>query len=448
MPCLTGLKCGDWRKIGGIPPDWRNINLSAKIKDLQTRRPEATDPTLGCGPIRPSSGAPLRQQVFECIRSAGQIPRIEVAKTLGISAGSVTTLSSELIRGGFVREEPLASATTSRGRPPVALSVRPDRGHVVGIKLAESVHTAVMVDFAGTPVSEARLTTDPLARSLTGMLDAAQTLFAAVANEAGVDPSSIAAVGMGLPGIVDHQAGTWVWSPILPDRDMPLRDMAAQRFGCPVQIDNDVNVLTLAELWYGAGRAQKDFAVVTIEHGVGMGLVIGERLYRGANGFGMELGHTKVQLDGALCRCGQRGCLEAYVADYAIVREATTALGLPGAASGSTHMLMESLYDQAKAGNEAARTIFRRAGSFLSLGLANVMTLFDPSLLILSGDRMRYDYLYAGDTLGRMKSMTVSPDQRPLRVEVHAWGDWVWARGAATLALSDLTDALLTGDAA
>ncbi|WP_233416865.1 ROK family transcriptional regulator [Halovulum marinum] len=422
--------------------------MSAELKHLQTRKPEIVDPTAGCGPIRSASSAPLRQQVFECIRSAGQIPRVEVAKALGISAGSVTTLSSELIREGFVQEGPLASAAPSRGRPPVALSVRPGRGHVVGIKLAESVHTAVLADFAGTPLSEARLTTDPSARSLSAMLDAAQALFSAVAAEAGVAPGSVAAVGIGLPGIVDHDAGTWVWSPLLPDRDMPLRDMAAQRFGCPVQIDNDVNVLTLAELWYGAGRAQQDFAVVTIEHGVGMGLVIGERLYRGANGFGMELGHTKVQLDGALCRCGQRGCLEAYVADYAIVREATTALGLHGSELGSTHMLMESLYDQAKAGNEAARTIFRRAGRYLSLGLANVMTLFDPSLIILSGDRMRYDYLYAGDTLGRMKAMIINNAHRPIRVEVHAWGDWVWARGAATLALSHLTDALLSGEAA
>src|SRR5690606_19716487 len=125
----------------------------------------------------------------------------------------------------------------------------------------------------------------------------------------------------------------------------------------PVLIDNDANMVTLAELWFGAGRALNDFAVVTIEHGVGMGLVLNHRLYRGAMGQGMEIGHTKVQLDGALCRCGQRGCLEAYVADYALVREASTALNW-GNRAHSTHVMLESLYDHAKAGNVAARAIF------------------------------------------------------------------------------------------
>ena len=84
--------------------------------------------------------------------------------------------------------------------------------------------------------------------------------------------------------------------------------------------------MTLAELWFGAGRALSNFAVITIEHGVGMGFVSDNRLFRGAHSMGLELGHSKVQLDGALCRCGQRGCLEAYLADYALAREASTAL--------------------------------------------------------------------------------------------------------------------------
>ena len=107
---------------------------------------------------------------------------------------------------------------------------------------------------------------------------------------------------------------------------MRLAAAASNRLGMPVAIDNDANLVAMAELWFGAGRDLSDFAVVTLEHGVGMGFVMNHRLYRGARNVGMEIGHTKVQLDGALCRCGQRGCLEAYLADYALAREATTAL--------------------------------------------------------------------------------------------------------------------------
>jgi predicted NBD/HSP70 family sugar kinase len=231
---------------------------------------------------------------------------------------------------------------------------------------------------------------------------------------------------------------------VLAERGVALAAAASARLGLTVHVDNDANLVTLAELWFGTGRRLSDFAVVTIEHGVGMGLVVNHRIYRGAQGLGMELGHTKVQLDGALCRCGQRGCLEAYVADYALAREATTALngtreGLP------VNVLLESLYDHAKAGNAAARSIFRRAGRYLAVGLSNVVNLFDPALIILSGERMRFDYLYAADTLAEMENLAINTGRPRPPIEIHAWGDLLWAHGAAALALSEVTERLLAG---
>ncbi|WP_232822955.1 ROK family protein [Oceanibium sediminis] len=391
----------------------------------------------------------MKQQIFERIRSLGQLSRIEVAKDLGVSAGSVTTLTSELLQDGYLEETRSAPRDVTRGRPKVALQVRRSAGYVAGIKISNEAHTAVVVDFAGRPVGEARLSAEQGAGTLEGLLDAAQKIFAMAVADAGLARGDVSAVGVGLPGMVDHASGIWLWSPLLNERRIPIRDLLTERVGLPVQIDNDVNLLTLAELWYGAGRSVSDFAVVTIEQGVGMGLVLGHNLYRGAHGFGMELGHVKVQLDGALCRCGRRGCLEAYIADYALVREAHVALGLVNRPTGaSSSVLLESLYDQAKAGNEAARTIFRRAARFLALTLANVVNLFDPPLIILSGERMRYDYLYEDDTLEEAKTMTLDKGRPDTRIEIHAWGDWVWARGAATLALSALTDARLAGEAA
>jgi len=242
---------------------------------------------------------------------------------------------------------------------------------------------------------------------------------------------------------VDRQSSILRWSPLLETRDVDLAAALQARLGLPIRIDNDANLLTLAELWFGAGREVSDFAVVTIEHGVGMGFVINHRLYRGAHGMGMELGHTKVHLDGALCRCGQRGCLEAYLADYALVREARTALNLPDIETLSVNMLLDSLFERARAGDAAAQAIFRRAGRYLALALANVANLFDPEMIILSGERMRYDYLYAGETLEEMRTMMVDTGRASPRMEIHAWGDMVWARGAAAMALQGLTEELL-----
>lgn len=277
------------------------------------------------------------------------------------------------------------------------------------------------------------------------LLDAMAGLLDKVCAKAGIERSSLSALGLGVPGFVDSSTGQVLWSSVVAERGVDLAELAGRHLGLPVHVDNDANLVTLAELWFGAGRGLSDFAVVTIEHGVGMGVVVNHRIYRGAQGLGMELGHTKVQLDGALCRCGQRGCLEAYVADYALAREATTALNWMSKDGQSINVLLESLYDHAKAGNGAARSIFRRAGRYLAVGLSNVVNLFDPSLIILSGERMRFDYLYAADTLSEMENLAIVTGRPRPPIEIHAWGDMLWAQGAAALALSAVTERMLSG---
>lgn len=402
----------------------------------------------GVGPLIPpltESQRPLRQQVFELVRAAGLIPRVQLAKDLGVSPASVTTISSELIETGLIEEVAAPRDNDAgRGRPAVALGVRAQAHRVAGMKLSDREHTAVIVDFAGKLIADESIPRRPGPMSLPEILDIIETLLARVCAKAGVARADLSAVGIGLPGFVDCAEGVVFWSSILAERAVPIAAAATSRLGLPVYIDNDANLVAVAELWFGAGRSLSDFAVVTIEHGVGMGFVMNHRIYRGAQRLGMELGHTKVQLDGALCRCGQRGCLEAYVADYALAREATTALNWGHKESQPINVLLESLYDHAKAGNATAKSIFRRAGRYLAVGLSNVVNLFDPSLIILSGERMRYDYLYAAETLSEMENLAINTGRPPPPIEIHAWGDLLWAHGAAALALSEVTAAILS----
>lgn len=407
-----------------------------------------TEGRRGVGPLIPplsESLRPLRQQVFERVRAAGLIARVQVAKDLGVSPASVTTLTQDLIEDGLIEEVAVArEGDQGRGRPAVALGVREGAYRVAGMKLSDREHTAVIVDFAGNLIADDVIPRRPGPMSRAEMLTAIEILMARVCAKAGIPLSGLSALGLGVPGFVDSDAGTVLWSSVLHERAVPLAALVADRLGLPVTIDNDANLVTLAELWFGAGRGLSDFAVVTIEHGVGMGVVLNHKIYRGSKGVGMELGHTKVQLDGALCRCGQRGCLEAYVADYALAREATTALNWEHKEGQSLSVVLESLYDHAKAGNTAARSIFRRAGRYLAVGLSNVINLFDPALIILSGERMRYDYLYAAETLAEMDNLAIVTGRPRAPIEIHAWGDLLWAHGAAALALSVLSQNVLS----
>ncbi|AXI48995.1 XylR family transcriptional regulator [Sulfitobacter sp. SK012] len=403
--------------------------------------------TEGCGPLLPGergTAKPLRQQIFEYVRANGQAARSDMTRALDISPGSATTLTAEMISSGLLREVAGLAREQGRGRPPVALEVVPDQTYVIGIKLSHKSHSAVVTDFAGNMIADASVDTVHTRRSLSQLMDEIAELIDKVLIQSGKSPADIKAVGIGLPGIVDHQSGVVPWSSLLSERDQDLAAAFAARFEMPVYLDNDANMLTLAELWFGAGRVMTDFAVVTVEHGVGMGLVLNNRLYRGARGMGLELGHSKVQLDGALCKCGQRGCLEAYLADYALTREAGTALDQTYGGDQNESDVLETLFQQAKLGNTSAQMIFRRAGRYLALGLSNIVQLFDPGLIILSGERMKYDYLYADEMLTEMQSLTLSQGRAPCEIAIHAWGDLVWARGATALALSSLTDQMFS----
>lgn len=412
--------------------------------DLGQRTTLGTTP-VGCGPALPSQAdqtRSLRQQVFAHVRATGRVSRADIARGLGISAGSVTAMTADLIAAGFLMEIADQPRESGRGRPPVALQVVPGTRFVIGIKIADTRHSAVLTDFAGNMLADVTMPTPQARKSAAALVEELVDLAHLVLIEAGHTMADVVAVGIGISGTVEHESGRVCWSPLIAGRDIALADLAAARFGVPVRIDNDANVLTLAELWFGAGRNRSDFAVVTVEHGVGMGLVLNNRLFRGSRGMGLELGHTKVQLDGALCRCGQRGCLEAYLADYALAREAATALDR--AAPCSDHaQLIDALSQESKAGNVAAATIFKRAGRYLAVGLANVVQLFDPALIILAGERMRYDYLYSDAVLREMQALTLTEGRTSCQIATHVWGDLVWAQGATALALADVTDQLL-----
>ncbi|RBO52658.1 XylR family transcriptional regulator [Rhodovulum sp. BSW8] len=414
--------------------------------------PGNPDQPRGCGPLAPPRSPaprPLRQQIFEQVRAMGEVSRGQLARELGVSPASVTTQTSELIEQGYLTEVPLVpGAEPLRGRPPVALRVAAGAHAVAGVKFSMRKHVAVALDFAGNQIAEASEPARDRA-PLDDQIEVLARLIGSVCAEAGIGAGDLAQVGIGVPGFVDHASGRVHWSPVFGARDVDLAQAASARLGLPVIVDNDANLAALAELWFGSGRTLSDFAVVTLEHGLGMGLVLNHRVFRGALGLGVELGHTKVELDGALCRCGQRGCLEAYVADYALAREAHVALDLAGGSVGGGAQggadLVERLYAEAKAGNAAAQSIFRRAGRYLALGLANVINVFDPELLILSGERMRYDYLHAQETIAEVGGSVLPARATPPRIEVHAWGDLLGAHGAGALALGAVTDRRIGG---
>ena len=375
------------------------------------------------------------------IERRGPIPRIDLSQNTGISRATVTTVTAELLRDGLIEEIPrdTESATgMKRGRPRVDLKIASGAHLVAGIKVSGHSISLMLVDFEGTQIAELEVPfldgptscvrlTEQIAHALDGLT--------ALVGKAVHDLSGI---GVGLSGVVDAANGTVYWSPSLKERNINLRDKLNLELGVPTFLDNDANLVAMAEKTFGLGRDHSDFIVVTIESGVGMGLVINGQIYRGTRGCGAEFGHTKVQLEGALCRCGQRGCLEAYVADYALVREAASIgfLDLDQPIENRVSRLLTA----AKDGDPTAKTIVDRAGRMFALGLANLVNVFDPQLIILAGEQMQFDHLYAKDVIEDMRKSIVQIDKPPPDVVIHKWDNLMWARGAAAYALDFVLD--------
>lgn len=385
-----------------------------------------------------------RRKLLEQIRQTGPIPRIELSDATGISRATVTTITAELLQNGLISEVPRESTEPEgrRGRPRVDLKIRGASHLVVGAKISNQRLSLVLLDFAGTQI-------DTLETELNHAVLAPQDLAIAVtsavdrlARSAGFALRDISGVGVGIAGIVDASRGFVYWSPSLTERNVEFGKLLTHSLSLPAFIDNDANLVAVAEKVFGLGQAHSDFIVVTIESGVGMGLVIGNELYRGTRGCGAEFGHTKVHLDGALCRCGQRGCLEAYVADYALLREAMTVPGADPTADPGTRI--EALLSSAKAGDATAKSIVDRAGRMFALGLANLVNIFDPQLIILAGEQMQFDHLYADAVIAEMRKSIVQIDKAPPEVVIHKWGNLMWARGAAAYALDNVSEIALS----
>ncbi|MCK4861540.1 MAG: ROK family transcriptional regulator [Rhodobacteraceae bacterium] len=385
-----------------------------------------------------------KKAVFVAIRQNAPIARIDIAKQTGLSPATVTSITAEMITKGLIEEVTNPNQNAARrGRPRVDLQVRSDAHLVAGMKLTDKYATVVIVDFVGNRVAEFSNPSPAAFQPAEDTRDFLQETLLMALDDAGLTIKALSGVGIGLPGVIDTDTGLVRWSPTIMERDVPLQQMLHDVLGVAVFIENDANLVALAEQRFGLGTKARNFIVITIEQGVGMGIVIDGKIYRGTGGGGAELGHTKVHLDGALCRCGQRGCLEAYVGDYALLREASTTMGpLSGA---NPEQQMQLLMKEAQSGNQTALSIFQRAGRMFSMGLANVVNIFAPELIILSGERLQYDFLYDDDVIASMKQSIVQVAGPPPEVRVHKWGDRMWAMGAATYALEGVIDLELHG---
>ena len=328
------------------------------------------------------SGGVLRERnrvlVIDALRRQGLASRSELARMTGLSRTTVGSLVADLQAGGFVVEETEGGRQHGRGRPPVFLRLDRSAGVAVGIDFDHDRVRVALADLSSTVLDEdwAEIDVD---HSASEAIDAVVEMIDALRVRAGLDAARLIGAGVGLPGPIDPRTGTVGSATILPGwSGASARELLSERLGLPVEVDYDANLGALAEVSYGAGRGYADVVYVRLGSGVGAGLVIGGRLHHGAAGLAGEIGHVQVLADGALCRCGNRGCLETVAAEAAIRALLHPARG--------HEVTRREVLELVAAGDLGATRVVNDAGRAIGRVLADICNAVNPEAVIVGGE--------------------------------------------------------------
>jgi glucokinase len=309
--------------------------------------------------------------------------------------------------------------------------------HAIGLDVGGTKIAGGVVTESGRILDRTRVPTPPDSQAAT------LAAVVAVLDELRDRNPGVEAIGLGAAGLVEWPGGVARWAPHNSYRRMELRRILHERTGLPTSVDNDANAAAWAEARFGAGAAGGDLVLVTVGTGIGGGLVLDGHIHHGQHGFAGELGHMIVDPDGDRCACGNRGCLEAMASGSTLGRlgreaaagdpsgRLATLAGGPGLVTG------EVVFAAASEGDKAALALFERVGHWLGVGIASLVTIFDPDLVVVGGGVAATGELLLAPARASFERYVHAREHRDLPPVVPArLGADAGLVGAATLALA------------
>ncbi|SCL70771.1 ROK family transcriptional regulator [Micromonospora peucetia] len=368
----------------------------------------------------------------------GPLTRQDLVRSTGLSQPAVSNVVGDLIDEGLVVEA--GAAESDGGRPSMMLRVAPRFAFAVGVDVGETRVRVELFDFAMTQLASAAYPLDPRRTEPAEVAGHVLAGIDAVTARAGVAADQVLGVGIGVSGVVEQGREAVVHAQSLGWDRVPLQRLIAAGTDLPLHIDNGAKTLGQAEMWFGAGRGARHAVFALVGSGIGAAVVTNGVTYRGASSSAGEWGHTTLVYGGRPCRCGVRGCLEAYVGAEAVIerfREARGGQPVPGEDEESQ---LSALLDAAGT-SAAARRVLAETAEYLGAGVANLINLFNPERVVLGG--------WAGMALGGLlPAVRESAGRQALRqpyeqasIELGLLGVDAVALGASTLPIARLLTA-------
>ncbi|WP_069770062.1 ROK family protein [Streptomyces sp. LUP30] len=324
-----------------------------------------------------------RYEVLRQIIAASPTSRQELAAATGLSLATVATLVGELLDLRMITE--VGFEDSAGGRPRGLVAVNASGGALIGVDIAETYVHVELFDLALNVLARAEENMRPGESRPQQVVSHVAAAAGSVVAQAGVEAARVLGVGVSVPGQVDRATGISEYAPNWDWHDVPLLDLLSEHIAYPLYLDNPLRAGAVAELWFGAARGHGDAVVVNLGTGVGAGLVLGGELHRGVSNSAGEWGHTTLVLDGRLCRCGNRGCVEAYVGAPGIMQN----LGELFPDSPLLHpddqtATIDALAVAVAANEPTAVEVVRETARYLGAGIANLINVLNPEVVVLS----------------------------------------------------------------
>lgn len=391
-----------------------------------------------------------RRVILDLIRfTPGGISRVELARQIDLTRSTVSTIVGDLLNDGLVREA--ESGPASGGRRPILLELNPQRGFVAGVDMGATHLSMVVTDFSSRVLYEEEVPFD-VKLPPAACLDQVDAHLRGLLAKANLSLANLLAVGVGVPGPVVAEAGIVSAPPIMPGWDSyPIRQSLQERWRCPVSLNNDAELGALGEWAYGAGRVRRHLAYIKVGSGIGAGLILEGRIYRGATGCAGEIGHVTIRDNGPLCSCGSRGCLEAMAGGIAIARK-----GIEAVQSGRRTQLhnispIESMTtrdvaEAARLGDLVAQQIVTEAGGYLGIAIASLVNLYNPSMVVVGGGVAQMGDLLLDPIRQAVRERSLRPAAQAVRITAAVLGRRSSSMGAIVQAVDTALNTLLETD--
>ena len=385
-----------------------------------------------------------RRLILDLIRTKGPINRAEVARVTGLSIPTVMKITDELRRINLIRV--IGKRKSIGGKRPELYEFIRNSFYSIGLDIGRNKILVVIIDMSGKIMHKKEIKTGETIPA-QGLIERIIALLKEIIADSHLEDDKILGIGIGMPGLLDTEAGIVLFSPDFNWEHINLIEKIEENFSYKTVIENSNRTLALGEHWFGAGTESSNLICVNLGYGIGAGILENGEIIQGSSGSSGEFGHIILDKDGPVCSCGNHGCLEAISSGYAIANQARSLIEnkcetvLTSLSHGDPSKIDAKLvFSAASLEDPASLDIVNNAIRYIGIGIATLINLFDPEQIILAGGLTKSKEIYEESLEALIQTYQMKFAGRKVKIKYGKLGDNGSAIGAATLLIKSLID--------